>query len=107
MRLIDATKLERQINENMMLSNMTDDFYKGAMWVLKQIYKFRREKDALLVKHGHLCSTDAYPHRLYCSECNKTLIPNEDICFEKNDFPKYCMWCGAKLDEEAGNERNI
>lgn len=53
------------------------------------------------VKHGHLCSTDAYPHRLYCSECYKTLIPNEEVCFEKNEFPKYCMWCGAKLDEEV------
>lgn len=61
--------------------------------------------DAEPVKHGHLCSTDAYPHHLYCSECYKTLIPNEDICFEKNEFPKYCMWCGAKLDEEAEDER--
>ena len=52
-----------------------------------------------LVRHGKLLRTDAYPHRLYCSECFRTLIPNEEICFEKNEFPKWCMWCGAKMDE--------
>lgn len=52
------------------------------------------------VRHGKLLRTEAYPHRLYCSECYKTIIPNEEICFEKNEFPKYCMYCGAKLDKE-------
>ena len=50
------------------------------------------------IRHGKLMRTEAYPHRLYCSECSKTLIPNEEICFEKNEFPKYCMWCGAKME---------
>lgn len=57
--------------------------------------------DAKPVKRGHLCTTDAYPHHIYCSECNKTLIYNEDICFERNEFPKYCMWCGAELEMET------
>lgn len=97
MRLIDADKLE----------DHTDDKYS-----LGEIGRYERDCitsaleyaptiDAEPVKHGHLCSTDAYPHHLYCSECYKTLIPNEDICFEKNEFPKYCMWCGAKMDKEA------
>lgn len=57
-------------------------------------------EDAEPVRHGKLLRTDAYPHRLYCSECFRTLIPNEEICFEKNEFPKWCMWCGAKMDKE-------
>ena len=47
--------------------------------------------------------TDAYPHRVYCSVCYKTNVPNEEWLYEKNDYPKYCMWCGAKMESE-GNQ---
>ena len=53
------------------------------------------------VKHGKLMRTEAYPHKLYCGECYNTLIPNDEAV-EQNWMlkPKYCMYCGAKLDEE-------
>ena len=58
-----------------------------------------------LARHGKLKTTDAYPHRVYCSECYKTLIPNVEWCYEKNEFPQYCMWCGAKMEDEGQDEK--
>ena len=57
--------------------------------------------DAEPVKHGKLLRTEAYPHKLYCGECFNTLIPNDEAV-EQNWMlkPRYCMYCGAKLDEE-------
>lgn len=58
--------------------------------------------EAEQVRHERLLVTEAYPHRVYCGGCYKTLIPNEEYCYEKNQYPSYCMWCGAKLDEVSG-----
>lgn len=90
MRLIDADALIKTLNEEKIKFNADVNYF-----ILND-----PTIDAEPVRHGKLLRTEAYPHRLYCSECFKTLIPNEEICFEKNEFPKYCMWCGAKLDKE-------
>lgn len=103
MRLIDADALKEKICNN--VYPIVDFFNSrdyGMFWTggIEKAINEAPTIDAEPVKHGKLMRTEAYPHRLYCSECFKTLIPNEEICFEKNEFPKYCMWCGAKLDEE-------
>lgn len=41
--------------------------------------------------------TDAYPHRLFCSECHKTNVFN--IENTDGEYPRYCMWCGTKMDK--------
>lgn len=56
--------------------------------------------DVVPVVRGEWIVTDAYPHRVCCSLCFKTNVPNEEWLYEKNDYPKYCMWCGAKMDGE-------
>ena len=56
--------------------------------------------DAVPVVRGGGVVTDAYPHRVYCSLCYKTNVPNEEWLYEKNDYPKYCMWCGAKMGDK-------
>lgn len=53
------------------------------------------------VRHGKLLRTEAYPHKLYCGECYNTLIPNDEAVEQNWTLkPKYCMYCGAKLDKE-------
>lgn len=60
------------------------------------------------VRHAKLLITEAYPHRVYCGDCYRTLIPNEEYCFEIGLYPSYCMWCGAKLDDvEVLDEEGI
>ena len=50
------------------------------------------------VKHGRWLRTDAYPHRLYCSECYATFIRNDEF-LKLNDIPHdYCPNCGARMD---------
>ena len=58
--------------------------------------RYAPEVDAVPVVRGEWLVTDAYPHRVYCSLCYKTNVPNEEWLHEKNAYPKYCMWCGAK-----------
>ena len=49
------------------------------------------------VKHGRWLRTDAYPHRIYCSECYATFIRNDEF-LKLNDIPHdYCPNCGARM----------
>lgn len=44
--------------------------------------------------------TDAFPHRVYCSNCFKTIVPNEEYAFWcEGIMPRnYCPNCGAKME---------
>lgn len=95
-RLIDADALKKVIYFE--TNHLGIDFHKSKL--IGIAIDNAPTIEAEPIRHGKLLRTEAYPHRLYCSECFMTLIPNEEICFEKNKFPKYCMWCGAKLDME-------
>ena len=43
---------------------------------------------------------EAYPHHIYCSECYKTFIPNDEMrAWVDGNLPrKYCPECGAKME---------
>ena len=94
MRLIDADALEKSL-----CTCCTDNPCENQCLYVT-ILRTAPTIEAEPVRHGKLLRTDAYPHRLYCSKCSRTLIPNEETCFEKNEFPKWCMWCGATMDLE-------
>lgn len=107
-RLIEADKLKEVICSN--VYPVTDDFNTcdyGMFWtggIEKAIDEMPTIEVRSWAKHGKRYVTDAYPHRVYCSECYGTLIRNVEECYEKNKFPRYCMWCGAILDEEDKDE---
>jgi len=63
--------------------------------------RYASEVDSVPVVHGEWLVTDAYPPRVYCSVCYKTNVPNEEWLFEKNEYPHFCMWCGAKMESEG------
>ena len=46
--------------------------------------------------------TDAFPHRVYCSHCYKTYVPNDKWqIWVDGDLPRnYCPNCGAKMEAE-------
>lgn len=50
-------------------------------------------------KHGRWLRTDAYPHKVYCSECYATLVPNENWLDDYNLKSNYCPNCGADMRE--------
>ena len=64
------------------------------------------KEDYEKVKHGKWLTTDAYPHRVYCSLCFKNYVTNEEIILERAKEPhpifcteaEYCPHCGAKMD---------
>ena len=53
-------------------------------------------------KVGKWLETEAFPHRIYCSECYKTYIPNKYWCeWQEGIMPRnYCPNCGAKMENE-------
>lgn len=99
-RLIDSDALEREYQDRYKLFTWDDgEREKATLARVIQILHEQSTVDVAPVVHAKMMRTDAYPHRIYCGNCYKTLIPNEEYCFEKNEFPKWCMWCGAKLDK--------
>ena len=67
---------------------------------VKKAIELQPTIDAMPVVRGEWIVTDGYPHRVYCSLCHKTNVPNEEWLFERNEYPKFCMWCGAKMEDK-------
>ena len=67
---------------------------------VKELEDWRREKenDAEPVRYGHWVRNDNGTYS--CSEC-QSWIPNE-----QHYYARYCLYCGAKMDEEKENEIN-
>lgn len=104
MRLIDADVLEDVLlNHSSCYCGESDYSYGVAEGLLyaRDDVKEAPTIDAEPVRHGKLMRTEAYPHKLYCGECYNTLIPNDEAV-EQNWMlkPKYCMYCGARFEEE-------
>jgi len=64
---------------------------------IEQVIGFQPIVEAIPVRHGKWVRND---NRTYsCSEC-KSWIPNE-----QHYYARYCLFCGAKMDEEKENEQ--
>jgi hypothetical protein len=105
MRLIDADALEKFLKRlRRELPKESRDFFTRDEMILnfQQYVHMQPTIDAVPVVRGEWLVTDAYPHRVYCSACYKTNVLNEEWLFEKNEYPHFCMWCGAKMESESG-----
>lgn len=50
-------------------------------------------------KTGKWLMTEGYPHKVYCSECYATLIPNVEWFKTYNIASNYCPNCGSQMGE--------
>ena len=59
--------------------------------------------EELMPKRGKWMTTDAFPHRIYCSVCYKTYLANADWKFWADGcIPRnYCPNCGANMESEV------
>lgn len=56
--------------------------------------------DVVEARHGRWLMTDAYPHRIYCSNCYGTYALDHWGIWIDGSLPRaYCPNCGAKMDE--------
>ena len=68
--------------------------------VIRQNIMDMSAADVAPVRHGRWLTTDAYPHRLYCSACYKTYAKNMKWVDELELPIKFCPECGARMDGE-------
>ena len=83
-----ADDLRKAYNEREQIRNAYEQGYAEGM------------RDA--VKHGHWRRGKSYPHNIYCSNCYRTYVPNDELEMWKDQtrLPrKYCPECGALMDE--------
>lgn len=85
MRLIDADKLKEELRVN----GLGYQYY-----MLDNVPTVEAEP----VRHGHWIRNDNGTYS--CSECH-SWIPNE-----QHYYARYCLFCGAKMNEEEENEIN-
>lgn len=78
--------------------------YNGAISDVADMLTHFPAADVEEVKHGRWLMTDAYPHRVYCSECYATLIPNVEWFKTYNIASNYCPNCGSRMDLDGDTE---
>ena len=108
MRLIDADKLIELIDDD--IAAHKDGYFEdfelpptayGSLCALRMAREYIKALPTVEpIKHGRWLRTDAYPHKVYCSECYATLVPNENWLNDYNLKSNYCPNCGAKMDEQ-------
>lgn len=74
------------------------DGYQDGIELMNRIAKIPAA-DVVEVRHGKWCTTDAYPHNIYCSECYGTYAQEHWGIWKDGTLPRdYCPKCGAKMD---------
>lgn len=108
MRLIDADALKLAIERYLekILSHRFLPIVKNAVREVGNDMIFaidvQQTVDAVPVAHGHWRRGKSYPHNIYCSNCYRTYVPNDELEMWKDwtRLPrKYCPECGAQMDE--------
>lgn len=92
----------------------TDQIYTNGSELIQvfrvmQWVEHERALDAVPIRHGHWIRTEAYPHRVVCSECHRTYVRNENIIegrYKGDEIvpiycteAEYCPHCGSLMDE--------
>lgn len=99
LREIHYSQLDTECNIDMMptIEAVPLEDYRSMEQTVHKLTQALAEAEP--IKHGRWLRTDAYPHRVYCSECYVTFIRNDEF-LKLNDIPRdYCPNCGAKMDE--------
>lgn len=64
-----------------------------------EVVKECEPKESSASDEAHWMYTEAYPHRVYCSACYKTLVPNAKWIEQCNISTNYCPNCGRKMED--------
>lgn len=97
MRLIDADEAVKAVHDEFDECLVWDESGEATANEFENIILQMPTVDP--VKHGQWKRTDAYPHKVYCSECYATLVPNDEWLELYKLSSNYCPNCGAKMDE--------
>ena len=84
------------------------EMLKGCPWVDNN-YSTKHAALKILepkTKTGHWIVTDAWPHKVYCSECYKTFAQASWEIWQDGSLPRnYCPNCGRKMEGKTKIDR--
>lgn len=108
-RLIDANKMKDHVafQKDILVSMGMEEIGNILVNMVIDEINIQPTVDAVPVRHGEWLRTEAFPHRIYCSVCYKTYVPNDRWqIWEDDELPKnYCPNCGAKMDGADGERK--
>ena len=97
-----ADAIEALISSDKRLRELLDNRNKDVDELQRKV----EELTSRIPKRGEWKTTDAFPHRVYCSNCFRTYIPNDrwqiwvDKPVEGGLERNYCPSCGAKMEAQ-------
>lgn len=100
---IERAAVEKFIEDGLNNPDKNKAFGHDAIEIMAEIH-YMPAADVVEARHGRWLTTDAYPHRLYCSVCYKTYAKNAKWVNELDLPTNYCPNCGARMDKEDDHE---
>lgn len=103
MRLVDADKLITEIKDEQCFDCL--DNYCDLCWV-RECFNYLEKAptvEAEPIRHGHWKEFDDDTNSYECSVCGEVWTLN--VGTPKENMMYFCSRCGAKMDEEAGNDK--
>ena len=93
-KYIDADRLKQAVEHELDMQ----DLYLPVHFF--EVVDGMEAADVAEIKRGRWLTTDAYPHKVYCSNCYGTYALDHWGIWIDESLPRnYCPNCGAKMDE--------
>lgn len=103
-RYIDADELKNAFTNWREIVNNPYDFF-PSVEECKTVIDAQPTADVAEVKRGRWIRTDAYPHRIYCSNCYGTYALDHWGIWIDGSLPRvYCPNCGSRMDLDGDTE---
>lgn len=97
--------MSKYINAEEAYKAITEAYPLLQKGMLKKVIGSIPTADVDEVKHGRWLTTDAYPHKIYCSNCYGTYALDHWGIWIDGSLPRvYCPNCGSRMDLDGDAE---
>lgn len=101
---IDKANVLKLVEKYSPINGCGEGHYSGVADCIGEEIEDIPPADVAPVIHARWHYTGAYPHRVYCPNCNREFLPNMEWIGIYDIPTNYCSCCGAKMDESEDEE---